>query len=85
MPELVRALRLKAHRRDRADHPRIVETGSTQDAIDGWTFEQSCRRSNQAFRCLDAVLLEQQDGPRRREMAPLLFEVLISSAAMIST
>ena len=72
LPELIRTLRLKAHRRDRAGDARMIETRSAQDAVDGRALEQTRRRPHQTFRRFDAVLLEQPDRARRREVAPLL-------------
>jgi len=72
LPKLVGPLGLKAHRCDRAGHARMVQARSTQHAVDRCALEQARRRPHQAVRCFDAVLLEQMDRPRRREVASLL-------------
>jgi hypothetical protein len=62
----------------------MVEFGRAQDAVDGRALELAHGRPHQAIRRFDPIILKQPDRPRGREVAPVLFEVLILRAATMS-
>ena len=63
---------MEADRCGRAGNTRIVQARCAQHAVNRRPLEQACRRPHQAIRRFDAVLLEQADRTRRREVTSFL-------------
>jgi hypothetical protein len=71
LPERVAVAGLEPHRGRRPGEPIVVEPPERQVAVDGRALEPARGRLHEALRRLDAVPLEQLDGARGREPAPL--------------